>query len=374
MASLPTRNAQRAERKIRALQDAIQVAIAHGIGVSANIVVPNASHVPRVHRLLTEYSPFISVRLLNSLDDGEVSIEAIHKLLVDLKAVPIGISVTAGASGWRTAYRLPSGRVVYFKQIRPVRLPETCAGCRFNNGTDCEEGYYGVRLYRDRDGGFQVGVCIQRMDLCLPVEEFVRSDLRKEILSLREAEFRKLATKYGAEVPIEFEAKSLDVEPDELADRILRVGGRRMGDRLMRRYVYDIRTGDESRWIRLRDDGTATTLTVKEIAHDGTTETEVVVSDFEVTDALLGRIGFQAKSYQENRRVSFELQGAQLEIDWWPLIPPYLEIEGQSREHVVRVGAALGIAENELTGENTVKVYARYGIDLTEIRDLRFPE
>jgi cyclic pyranopterin phosphate synthase len=190
-------NAQRAERKIRALQDAIQVAIAHGIGVSANIVVPNSSHAPRVHRMLTEYSPSISVRLLNSLDDGQESIDGIHKLLVDLKAVPISISVTAGASGWRTAYRLPSGRVVYFKQIRPVRLPETCAGCRFNNGTDCEEGYYGVRLYRDRDGGFQLGVCIQRMDLCLPVEEFVRSDLREEILSLRETEFRKLATKYG---------------------------------------------------------------------------------------------------------------------------------------------------------------------------------
>jgi cyclic pyranopterin phosphate synthase len=88
---------------------------------------------------------------------------------------------------------------VFFKQIRPVRLPETCAGCRVNNGIDCEEGYYGVRLYRDREGTFQVGVCIQRMDLCLPVEEFVRSELREEILALRETEFRKLAAKYGAE-------------------------------------------------------------------------------------------------------------------------------------------------------------------------------
>jgi len=36
------------------------------------------------------------------------------------------------------------------------------------------------------------------MDLCLPVEEFVRSDLRAEILSLRESEFRQLAAKYAA--------------------------------------------------------------------------------------------------------------------------------------------------------------------------------
>ena len=178
-------------------------------------------------------------------------------------------------------------------------------------------------------------------------------------------------------MPIEFEAKVLDVEPDELAERILRLGGRRVGDRLMRRYVYDIAAGDESRWIRLRDSGTAVTLTVKEIAHDGidgTTETEVVVGDFEATNQLLGRIGFEPKSYQENRRMSFEFEGAQLEIDSWPLIPPYLEIEGQSREHVVEVGALLGFSENELTGENTVKVYGRYGIDLTEISELRFAE
>jgi adenylate cyclase class 2 len=67
-------------------------------------------------------------------------------------------------------------------------------------------------------------------------------------------------------MPIEFEAKVLDVEPDELSDQILGLGGRRVGERLMRRYVYDIRAGDESRWIRLRDDGTTVTLTVKEIA------------------------------------------------------------------------------------------------------------
>jgi hypothetical protein len=61
-------------------------------------------------------------------------------------------------------------------------------------------------------------------------------------------------------MPIEFEAKVLGVEPNELADRILALGGRRVGDRLMRRYVYDIQ-GDESRWIRLRDTGTDVNLT-----------------------------------------------------------------------------------------------------------------
>jgi adenylate cyclase class 2 len=51
--------------------------------------------------------------------------------------------------------------------------------------------------------------------------------------------------------------------------------------------------------------------------------------------------------------VSFTLDGAELEIDAWPLIPPYLEIEGRSRNHVVEVAACLGIDEADLTGENT---------------------
>jgi cyclic pyranopterin phosphate synthase len=84
---------------------------------------------------------------------------------------------------------------VIFKRIRPVRLPDTCAGCRFNNDTDCQEGFYGVRLYLDRAGRYQVGVCIQRMDLCLPVEEFLTSPLRAEILALRDAEYDQLATR-----------------------------------------------------------------------------------------------------------------------------------------------------------------------------------
>jgi adenylate cyclase class 2 len=53
--------------------------------------------------------------------------------------------------------------------------------------------------------------------------------------------------------------------------------------------------------------------------------------------------------------------------------PPYLEIEGDSREHVVEIARLLGIAEGRLTGENTIKVYARHGLDLGAIRDLRFP-
>ena len=176
-------------------------------------------------------------------------------------------------------------------------------------------------------------------------------------------------------MPIEHEGKILDIDPAAVEQKILDRGGRKVGEKFMRRYVYDIVPGDMSKWIRLRDTGQGTTLTVKEIksdALDGTHETEVVVDSFEETNALLGMLGFTAKSYQENKRVSFVLEGAEVEVDTWPQIPAYLEIEATSAEEVIRVAGLLGYGAEELTGENTLKVYARYGIDLTTIADLRF--
>jgi len=191
--SIRYRRRQLAARKMAALHNSILSCHDLGISTSANIVVPSYEHKERVLRLLEKYSDVLSVRLLNSLSDGEISVSAILRILDDLHARPVARYMTAGTSGARTAYLLPAGRTIYFKEIRHVRLPVTCRNCRFNNDRDCHEGYYGVRLYRDADGRYLVGVCIQRMDLCVPVEEFVTSDLRREILQLRDDEFAALA-------------------------------------------------------------------------------------------------------------------------------------------------------------------------------------
>ncbi|MBM7786623.1 class IV adenylate cyclase [Tenggerimyces flavus] len=176
-------------------------------------------------------------------------------------------------------------------------------------------------------------------------------------------------------MPPEYEAKVLDISPDAVAARIADLSGQQVaGPIVQRRYVYDIAAGDATRWIRLRDAGGKVTLATKHIAHDGidgTFEVEVGVDDFAAANELLRTLGFVPKSYQENRRTSFLLDGVQLEIDEWPLIPPYLEIEGPSAVDVHRVAAVLGYDESQLTSENTTKIYRRYGIELADHSELR---
>jgi cyclic pyranopterin phosphate synthase len=181
-----------AARKLDALRRTIDTAVSHGIKVSANIVVPDHGHIPRVLRVINEYGRGVNVRMLLNLETAPASRAAIGDVLRRLEAVPDRHIVTAGASDQRTRFRLPDGRTVYAKTIRPVRLPDTCAGCRFNNPHDCQEGYYGVRLYQAADGPFMVGVCIQRMDLCKPLGEFVMSQLCQEVRRLRADEHARL--------------------------------------------------------------------------------------------------------------------------------------------------------------------------------------
>lgn len=179
---------------------------------------------------------------------------------------------------------------------------------------------------------------------------------------------------------IEYEAKVLDIDPEKTARLILDAGGTPQGEtRLMRRYVYDTLPAVPGRWVRLRDTGTGTgtgvTLCVKQIATDavdGTHETETTVDSFEETAALLRLVGLTPRSYQENRRTSYTLGTVRLELDAWPRIPPYLEIEADSETQVQDAAVALGLDREQLTSLNTTTIYGMYGIDLDSIPDLRF--
>lgn len=184
-----------AAKKISALHASIGAAADAGILVGANIVMSDDSHASRVKRLLEEFDSRLDVRILPDLSDTHKSALAIYRLLAKMRATPIITTIEAGSSNARVKYALPNGRLVSFKQIRPTRL-EVCDGCPRNNPTDCKEGFYGTRLYVDRQGEYKVGVCLQRMDLTESVQDFIKGDLSEQVVNLREIEYNELMSHY----------------------------------------------------------------------------------------------------------------------------------------------------------------------------------
>jgi len=175
----------------------------------------------------------------------------------------------------------------------------------------------------------------------------------------------------------EFEAKILEINIEDIVKKLDKLWAKRIWEKLQKRLVYDFNPKKENSWIRLRDNGTKTTLTIKEINNDqidGTEELEVEVEDFERTNLILEKLGYISKLYQENKRISYTLDDIEIEIDTRPLIPPYLEIEAKSLIDIEETIKKLGFDVSQTTSMNTIKVYKKYWIELETIKELKFEE
>ena len=175
----------------------------------------------------------------------------------------------------------------------------------------------------------------------------------------------------------EYEVRLLEIDVEGIKKRLEEVGAEFCWDKLQRRYVYDFIPKVDSKWIRLRTNGEKTTLTIKNLVSseiDGTQELEIVVDNFERTNLILKELGYEAKGYQENRRVQYMLNGVEIDIDYWPLIPTYVEIEGPSEEAVYRTVEALGFRKDNCTSRDVEGVYLDYGYDLATIYNLKLEE
>ncbi len=173
----------------------------------------------------------------------------------------------------------------------------------------------------------------------------------------------------------EFEVKVLNIDPKEIKAKLISLNAIFLIKRNMKRHVYDIDSNDKSKWIRLRDDGENVTLTFKQITSneiDGTKEIEIITGDFDKTNEMLESLGFKSKAFQENKRESYKLGEASIEIDSWPKIPPYLEVEGENESVVYQALEKLGIKKEETTSIGVREVYAKYGFDIHSFKELKF--
>lgn len=178
----------------------------------------------------------------------------------------------------------------------------------------------------------------------------------------------------------EIEAKWLDIDKDELRVKLKKIGAELVeSERLMVRSVYDF--ADKSLeakkgWVRVRDEGDKVTLSYKQLNDrtlHGTKEVTVVVDDFQSTCDLLGAIGMKRRAYQETKRESWKLGDIEIELDTWPWIPSFVEIESSDEQHLKEAAEKLDLDYGEaLHGSVETAYMAVY--DVTELEIDYWPE
>lgn len=135
------------------------------------------------------------------------------------------------------------------------------------------------------------------------------------------------------------------------------------------------------KWIRLRKNGEKNELTVKYIYNTNSEydieqvkEVEINVSDFEVANKIVEEMGYYRKKLVEKKRTSYVYKNVKIEIDEWPLIEPYIEIEGETKEEIYNVVNEIGYTKEDCKVMNTDDVYLMQGIDLNSFEVLTFDE
>ncbi len=151
----------------------------------------------------------------------------------------------------------------------------------------------------------------------------------------------------------EIEVKFCRIDIDDIRQRLQDAGAQREQPlRLMRRIVIEQpHHRAEHSFIRIRDEGNKTTLTFKrrktmDIATDAhnTKELEVVVSSFDDTVEIFKEAGWPPVSYQESKRETWKLGDAEVVIDVWPWLDPYIEIEAPTEDIVRSAAVQLGLS------------------------------
>lgn len=178
----------------------------------------------------------------------------------------------------------------------------------------------------------------------------------------------------------EIEAKWLNIDHNEMRAELKKAGATLVEpERLMTRKNFDYsdnRLELIGGWVRVRNEGDKVTLSYKQLNDrtlHGTKEISVIVNDFNTTCKFLETIGLVSTAYQETRRESWMLNGVEVELDTWPWIPGFIELEAPSEDDLKLTASILGLDfADALHGSVEIAYQAVY--DVTEEEVDNWPE
>ena len=177
----------------------------------------------------------------------------------------------------------------------------------------------------------------------------------------------------------ETEVRFLEIDKDTLVARLKELGAEDSGEQMLEEviiYDKDLAWLMEKRFIRLRRSGNTTLITYKQHAanpEDGAHELEFEISDMDAAADLLGEIGFSFQRRQQKKRHTLRLGEVTFDIDTWPRVPTYVEIEGPSMKILKEAAEMIGLDWKNVVYEDAKDIIEKkYGIAVGTMRWFTF--
>jgi len=176
----------------------------------------------------------------------------------------------------------------------------------------------------------------------------------------------------------EIETKILEVDKEKIKRILKSLGAKKIQDtRLIVDWYCPVGTKkDKHPWylrIRTTSDGKNEVSWKSLPKITGNTrhsdEVNINVNDAKLTKKLFDNIGLENYAHQEKDRVSFILKNWNFDLDQYPDMPAYLEIEGKSHDHVQEAIKLLKLENNKSTGEGErILIEKDYGLNWYNMR------
>jgi adenylate cyclase class 2 len=170
----------------------------------------------------------------------------------------------------------------------------------------------------------------------------------------------------------EIEARFKEINPSEMIKRLLELGFEDLGEDFLTEMIFydkDLEWVKQrkvvTQYIRLRKTNKGIKLTYKKQRQDIQTteakEIEFEVSDMNAAKELFLALEMVAYRTQEKRRHTFKLGDITVDLDTWPQVPTYIEIEGLNESALKETAEKLGLNwNNDVVYENAGNLIEKY--------------
>ncbi len=176
----------------------------------------------------------------------------------------------------------------------------------------------------------------------------------------------------------EIETKVLDINSEEIQKKVRALGATQVQKTRLIVDWYRIKgvtEGNDPWFLRIRSNSEGvhevTWKAKSDILGKARKHKEInfTVAQPEKLSDLFEELGLEKYAHQEKDRISFTLKDWQFDIDQYPKMPAYMEIEGKSEEHIQEALALLGLEKNKTWAKGErILIQDTYGLDWYDMR------